>query len=181
MQKTDDKKQMIVELAADYILLHGMKEATLRKLATAVGISNRMLMHYFSDKEELLLATLSVVTTRLVDLLEGAKTEQMPFNEFLPYLALMMKEPEVRPYLRLSLELANLSYDGESSYTAIAGKICDDFFRWMALALKVDREEQRIPMAALAFAITEGLMVLDALGSAAITATALKGIEMSYS
>lgn len=181
MSKTDEKRELIIEKAADHLLLHGMKEATLRKLAPAVGISDRMLMHYFSDKEELLLATLSVVTARLVSLLKEASAEQMPFGKLLPYLAAMMKHPDVRPYLKLSLELAALSADGASSYTAIAKKICEDFFRWMAESLKVDREEERIPLAALAFATTEGLMVLDALGSGSIIARALEGIEIRLS
>ena len=178
MNKTDEKRQIIIEMAADHLLERGMQEATLRKLAKSVGVSDRMLMHYFSNKEELLQAILTVITARLVHLLESAKTEQMPFEKFLFYLASMMKAHQVRPFLRLSLELAAMSSQGESFYTAIAKQICDDFFRWMARTLKVDCEEQRIPLAALAFATTEGLMVLDALGSASIVEKALAGIEL---
>jgi AcrR family transcriptional regulator len=178
MDKTETKRQMVVENTADYLLLHGLKEATLRKLASAVGMSDRMLMHYFKDKDELITATLAVLTTRLVGLLESARAEQMPFEKFMLYLAAMMKQPQVRPYLRLSLELAALSAEGEGGYNATAQKICDDFFRWIASALQVEREEDRIPLAALAFATTEGFMVLDALGSASIIASALSGLAI---
>jgi len=84
MNKTDEKRQIIIEMAADHLLERGMQEATLRKLAKSVGVSDRMLMHYFSNKEELLQAILTVITARLVHLLESAKTEQMPFEIFPP-------------------------------------------------------------------------------------------------
>jgi AcrR family transcriptional regulator len=135
-----------------------------------------MLMHYFTNKEELIQAALTVSTTRLVNLLESSRAESMPFEKFLPYLAQMMKHPQVRPFLRLSLELAALTADGESSYVAIAQKLCNDFYLWMASAMQVELEEDRLNLAALAFATTEGFMVLDALGSASIIANALEGL-----
>ena len=167
---------MIIEKTADHLLLHGLKDATLRNLAVTAGISDRMLMHYFTNKEELIQAALTVSTTRLVNLLESSRAESMPFEKFLPYLAQMMKHPQVRPFLRLSLELAALMADGESSYVAIAQKLCNDFYLWMASAMQVEREEDRLNLAALAFATTEGFMVLDALGSAPIIASALEGL-----
>lgn len=167
---------MIIEKTADHLLLHGLKDATLRNLAVTAGISDRMLMHYFTNKEELIQAALTVSTTRLVNLLESSRAESMPFEKFLPYLAQMMKHPQVRPFLRLSLELAALTADGESSYVAIAQKLCNDFYLWMASAMQVEREEDRLNLAALAFATTEGFMVLDALGSASIIANALEGL-----
>jgi AcrR family transcriptional regulator len=176
MNKTEEKRQIIIEKAADHLLLHGLKAATLRKLAVTAEISDRMLMHYFTNKEELLQATLTVLTSRLVSLLESSRTEPMPLEKFLPYLAQMMKNPQVRPFLRLSLELAALTAEGNSSYTAMAQKICNDFYLWMASAIQVEREEDRLELAALAFATTEGFMVLDALGSGSIIDSALKGL-----
>ena len=176
MNKAEAKRHVVIEKTADHLLSHGIKEATLRKLAAAVGMSDRMLMHYFTDKEELVRSSLNLLTARLVGLLESARTEQMPFQKFLPYLSEMMKHPQVRPYLRLSLELAALSAEGVESYNIIARKICKDFLGWIASALQVEREEDRMPMAALAFATTEGFMVLDALGSGSIIAGALEGI-----
>jgi AcrR family transcriptional regulator len=181
MTKTEDRRQAFVEMAADHLLAHGMREATLRKTAAAAGTSGRMLLHYFADKDDLLKAALTLLTARLVRILDSARLEQMPFQALLPLLAAMMKDPQVRPYLRLSLELAALSAEGEESYGAIAREICGDFFDWVASALKVEREEDRIPLAALAFATTEGFMVLDALNSGSIIADALEGIRIRSS
>jgi AcrR family transcriptional regulator len=178
MEKTDAKRQMIIEKAADHLLLHGLKGATLRKLAVTAGMSDRMLMHYFTNKEELLQAALTVLTSRLVNLLESSRTQPMPFEKFLPYLVQMMKHPRVRPFLRLSLELAALTAEGESSYVVVAQKICNDFYLWMASAMLMECEQDRLELAALAFATTEGFMVLDALGSGSIVDSALKGLTV---
>jgi AcrR family transcriptional regulator len=178
VNKTDEKRQMIIEKAADHLLLHSLREATLRKLAVTAGVSDRMLMHYFANKEELVQAAITVLASRLVNLLESSRIEPMPFEQFLPFLAQMMKHPQVRPFLRLSLELAALTSEGNSSYTAIAQKICNDFYLWMASAMRVEREENRLVLAALAFATTEGFMVLDALGSGLIIDGALKGLAV---
>jgi len=154
-----------------------MKGATLRKMAAAVGMSDRMLLHYFADKEELMTGALTQGTGRLVRILESASLEQMPFQVLLPNLAEMMKDPQVRPYLRLSLELVALAAEKKGFYNTIARKIWNDFLGWIASALHVEREEDRLPLAALALATTEGFMLLDALGCDSIITNALEGLN----
>jgi AcrR family transcriptional regulator len=178
MKKTEIKRQAIIERLADHLLAHGMKGASLRPLAAAAGMSDRMLLHYFADKQEILTATLTLVTARLVGMLESARTEQMPFQVLLPQLAGMLKDPNIRPYLRLWLELAALAAGEEEDYRAIARQICDIFLSWIASALKVDREEERIPMASLTLATMEGLVLLDALGCDSQITSALEGLAI---
>lgn len=61
MRKADTRRQQILERLADHVLAHGMQAASLRPLAAAAGTSDRMLLHYFADKEELITATLALV------------------------------------------------------------------------------------------------------------------------
>jgi AcrR family transcriptional regulator len=178
MKKTENRRQVVLEKIADHLLVHGMKGASLRKLAAAVGTSDRMLLHYFADKEELMTGALTLVAGRLVRILESARSEQIPFQAFLPHLAEMMKEPQVRPYLKLSLELVALAAGEKEPYRTIALKIWNDFFGWIAAALKVEREEDRLPLAALALATTEGFMLLDALDCGSIITNALEGLKI---
>lgn len=180
MVRTETKRDEITEKIVDYLLAHGLKQASLRKMAAAAGTSDRMLLHYFSDKNELLMAALALVVERLVGLLQALRQEQMPIQMLLPHLAAAMKDPNVRPYLRISLELATLSAGGDEAFSPIARELCNDFLQWIASALQVEREEDRIPLAALAFAITEGYMVLDALGSDHIIVDAIKGVDRSF-
>jgi len=178
MKKFDEKKQIIMEKIADHLLSHGMKDSSLRPLAAVAGTSDRMLLHYFANKEELMTSVLFLITERLIAILNNTKSEQLSFQLLLPYLAGMVRDPNVRPYLRLWLELAASAAEGEEYYRTIARQICDIYFDWIASALKVEREEDRISLAAFAFATIEGLVLLDLLGSDSLIACALDGIAI---
>jgi AcrR family transcriptional regulator len=178
---------LVLNVFSDHFCIqtHGVytispESSSLRKLAAIVGTSDRMLLHYFADKEELMTGALTLVTERRVRILESARIEQMPFQVLLPNLAEMMNDPQVRPYLRLSLELVALAAEKKESYSAIARKIWNDFFGRIASALQVEREEDHIPLAALALATTEGFMLLDALGCGSIITNALEGIKIRH-
>ena len=177
MEKTEIKRQLLLNEIADHLLASGMKDSSLRQLAAAVGTSDRMLLHYFSDKEELMSAALNLVAKRLIDMLESTRSNQMSFQALMPYLAGMIKDPRVRPYLQLWLELAAMSTASET-YRLIAKQICDGFYDWITSVLKVEKEEERAPMAALAFATIEGFVLLDALGYGSKVTSALKGITI---
>lgn len=73
MEKTEIKRQLILNEIADYLLASGMKISQLRQLAAAIGTSDRMLLHYFSDKEELMSAALNLVARQLIDMLESTR------------------------------------------------------------------------------------------------------------
>jgi len=178
MKKTEVRKQAIVEKLADHLLAHGLKGASLRPLAAAAGMSDRMLLHYFADKEELLTTTLYQVTQRLLVMLDSARPHPMPFQELVALLSAMVKDASVRPYLRLWLELAASAYGGESYHRVVARRILDSYFDWVASALQVEREEERRPLASMALALVEGLVVLDAIGSDTLAASALEGVAI---
>lgn len=178
MTKIEERKQIITEKIADHLLAHGMKNASLRPLAAVAGTSDRMLLHYFANKEELMTATLLLVTERLMAILSNTQSEQLPFQILLPHLAKMISDPHIRPYLRLWLELAASAAGGEEYYRTIARQICDIFFDWIASALKVEREEDRISLAAFAFATIEGFVLLDMLGYDSLIACGLGGVAI---
>jgi len=177
MKKTEIKREIILNQIADYLLASGMKDSSLRQLAAKIGTSDRMLLHYFSDKEELMNAALNLAAGRLIEILENTRSKQMPFETLITYLAGMLKEPSIRPYLRLWLELAAMSTASET-YRTIARQISDSFYDWISSVLIVDKDEERAPMAALAFATIEGFVLLDSLGYGAKVTSALKGITI---
>ncbi len=178
MTKTDLKRQFILEKLADHLLAQGMQGSSLRPLAAAAGLSDRMLLHYFVNKEEVLTAALKLVAARMISLLESNRSQQLPFQALLPSLVDLLKDPNIRPFLRLWLELAALSAAEEAAYRQIARQISDSFYDWLASALKVNNEEERAPLTALAFATIEGFVVLDALDYGSRIPSALKGITL---
>ena len=176
MEKTETRRQLILEKIADYMMEYGIKESSIRPLAAAAGISDRMLLYYFANKEEVMTAALNLIAARMISLLESARSEPMPFQTLMPHLAGMLKDSHVRPYLRLWLELASLSASGEESYGQMARQIGDLFYAWLVTELQVDREESRAVLAALAFVTIEGFVFIDAIGGDAIIQEALEAI-----
>ena len=176
MEKTELKRQSILNDVADYLLTHGLQESSLRQIATKVGTSDRMLLHYFADKQELMNAALHLIAQRMIELLNTNQAGQMPYEALLRYLAGMIQQPEIRNYLRIWLELIAMSASQES-YRLIAQQIAEQFYEWIAALLQVDQESERAPKAALAFATIEGFVLLDALSSGEKVELALESIE----
>ena len=48
-----DRRGELLDRMAAHLLAHGLEGANLRPLARAAGTSDRMLLYYFADKEEL--------------------------------------------------------------------------------------------------------------------------------
>ncbi len=180
MEKTEVKRQDIIEKVADYVLTYGLQNASLRSIAAAIGTSDRMLLYYFENKEALLTATLTLVMENLVNLLASAQAEPMAFQTLVPHLAMLRKDPRIRPYLRLWLELATLSAGGETFYRAIAQQLGAFFLQWIASALVVEQEEQRQSLAALTLVMVEGFVFLDAFEYELVIATALEGLSGKF-
>jgi AcrR family transcriptional regulator len=177
MEKTEARRRVILEKIADHLLEQGMKGSSLRPLAAAAGISDRMLLHYFENKEEVMTAALHLVASRMTTLLEGARSAPMPFHTLMPHLAGMRTDPNVRPYLRLWLELAALSASGEEAYRQVARQLGDYFYAWLTSELLVEKEEERASLAALAFVTIEGFVFLDAIGENSLIESALNELQ----
>ena len=47
------RREDAIERMTDHILLKGLAGATLRPLAAAAGTSDRMLLYYFADRDEI--------------------------------------------------------------------------------------------------------------------------------
>ena len=84
MAKYEDKRQQIIDKACEYLLAHGLASFTLRALGAAVGISDRMLLHYFKDKHDLLSKTLQLVVEQLFTQLRALNPVQMGKSELMP-------------------------------------------------------------------------------------------------
>ena len=54
----DDRRDALIDRLADHMLAIGIGASSLRTLAKAAGTSDRMLLYYFRDKDELVAATL---------------------------------------------------------------------------------------------------------------------------
>lgn len=159
------RRDAAIDRMADHLLREGLAGASLRPLAAAAGASDRMLLYYFADKDEILAATLERIALRLAALLD----EIVPPGTLLGFSALLNKlwaaarSPALQPFMRLWLELAGSAARGNQPHRAVSGSIADGFLSWMESRLSV-AETERARSAAMLLVIIEGLVLLDAIG-----------------
>ncbi|MEI6159755.1 MAG: TetR family transcriptional regulator [Roseococcus sp.] len=72
MSIREERRSAALARMADHLLREGLAGASLRALAKAAGTSDRMLLYYFADKDELLGATLAHIAAELAALLDQA-------------------------------------------------------------------------------------------------------------
>lgn len=167
MTARDMRRAELVAAMADHLLAEGLAGARLRPMARAAGISDRMLLYYFADKDELLAATLQQVATRLAGLLDAALPDATPrpFALLLAQAWGVMGATEGRPYVRLWLELVAQAARGIQPHRAIAGGIFSGFLDWVAARLDIADPNDRHEAAQLLLSMLEGLLVAHAVGA----------------
>ncbi|MET7609115.1 TetR/AcrR family transcriptional regulator [Streptomyces avermitilis] len=70
-----DRRAQLVNAAVDYVAAHGIADLSLRGLGAAIGVSHRMLIHYFGSKEHLLVEIVRTSEQRQRDLLSRLRLE----------------------------------------------------------------------------------------------------------
>ncbi|MFD8650120.1 MULTISPECIES: TetR/AcrR family transcriptional regulator [Streptomyces] len=70
-----DRRAQLVNAAVDYVAAHGITDLSLRGLGAAIGVSHRMLIHYFGSKEHLLVEIVLTSEQRQRDLLSRLRLE----------------------------------------------------------------------------------------------------------
>ncbi len=157
----DLRRSELLTVLSAHVLKHGLPSLSLRPLAAAAGTSDRMLLYYFKDKEELL----ATLLTHIAATLSGQLDEQIPrplvFATLLTRVSELVRTPQLTPYMHLWLDLAALSARGHEPYRSIGGAIADGFLVWVASRLRVRREEDRQSHAALLLSLIEGQLLFD--------------------
>jgi AcrR family transcriptional regulator len=161
----DIRRNAAIDRMANHLLREGLPGASLRPLAIAAGTSDRMLLYYFANKDEILSATLEHVALRLAGLLDEIvpSTTRLSFGTLLSELWAATGSPTLQPFMRLWLDLAGSAARGLEPHRATSGHIADGFLAWIASRLDVP-EADRAGSAAALLAVIEGLVVLDAVG-----------------
>lgn len=164
MSKFDSKRLALSEVLADYVLANGLQQSSLRDLAKAVSTSDRMLLHYFENKEELMTEVMVRIAERLIALLETARLANIPPHKLIATLSAMMDAPELQPYLNITVELVAQAGSSGSYYKPMTDQIFDIFYDWIRKTIAVPVESLRDQQAAFVFAVIEGFAVLGKVG-----------------
>lgn len=165
--KADAKREILLNRLADYVLAHGLPGANLRPLAAAAGTSDRMLLYYFKDKEEIITATLVLIASRLMGHLTAMGwTTPGPIADREPALLALVVSPDLWPYMSVWLEIAAISSRGDPLYRTIGHAIAQGFLGWIASLLAIEDAASRKTEAARLLRSIEGTIVLHSVGLA---------------
>ena len=161
----DTRRGAAIERMADHLLAAGLAGASLRPLAAAAGTSDRMLLYYFADRDELLGEVLKCVAARLTARLDAALPEGMRLapGPLLGAIWTAVGAPSLRPYMHLWLELAAAAARQRRPEQPVATAIMSGFATWAEDHLDV-AEPARRDEAALLLVTMEGLLFLEAVG-----------------
>lgn len=162
MVKSDDRRDMILDQLADHVLTHGLAASSLRPLAKAAGLSDRMLLYYFKDKGILIEATLGRIVARLTAILNAhVSNDALPIDKLAAKLLVILLAKDLWPYMCVWLEIAALAARGDTFYRAIGGQIGASFLAWGAAQL--DNAEDTTAL----LVRIEGSLLLHSLGMSA--------------
>lgn len=175
MSIRDERREAVIERMADHLLLEGLGAATLRPLAAAAGTSDRMLLYYFADKDELLSATLQRLAARMTAELD----EAVPIGRLRSFPMLLeevwaaLASHGLKRFMHLWLDLAAGAARGLQPHQNVAGTIADGFLAWVTSRLKAPRGTKLALSAALFLASVEGMLFLEAAGRRGISDAAV--------
>jgi AcrR family transcriptional regulator len=165
MTKSEDRRAVIINRMTDYVLAHGLSSSSLRPLAKAAGISDRMLLYYFKDKSEIITAALNQVAQRLVRVMEAQTANApLPLEDLRARLMRVLHDEMMWPYMRIWLEIASLAAHGDPFFRAIGEQIGRSFLAWGASQLSSVTPEQREIDAAKLLVTFEGMLLLKSIG-----------------
>ena len=133
-----------------------------------------MLLYYFTDKTEIIAATLQRIAERMVILL-GARTspEPLPLGELIAHLSLVVLDDQFWPYMCMWLELASRAARGDPLYAPIAVQIGSGFLAWGEAQLSSPDPASRARDAARLLVTIEGMVLVKAIGMGEIVERSL--------
>lgn len=173
--RADDRRNEILDRLADFVLTHGLAAASLRPLALAAGISDRMLLYYFKDKGEVIAAVLSRLSERLVTILDARPARApMPLAALQPSLAPIVFSDELWPYMQLWLEIASLAARGDPLFRTVGNTLARGFLAWGKAQLLCETQEQLQQDAARLLVSMEGMLLLRSVGLEDVCARAME-------
>lgn len=164
MDNFQKKKYDYVIEISKLVLSKGIAYCSLKKMAEAASTSDRMLMHYFKDKDEILSLSLNVISQEMIQLLSNAEQQAMTFDALVGLLSVSVQNGALKPYLNLWFELISLAGGKLEPYHSIANAIGSSYWDWILSVYEPKAGEDKEAMTALLFTFTEGLVMLDKMG-----------------
>lgn len=180
MKLPHEKREKMVGKLAAHLLRTGLSQASLRQLAAAAGVSDRMLLYYFTDKTEVLGLTMARIANGLAERLGNA----IPAGPRLPPAALIARaarfsiEAEMRPMMRLWIEVVAAAARREAPFEVIAQQVTQGFLEWIDQRLEAPIGADRQAIAATILAMIDGIALVAVCTDAGLSSRAVDQLEL---
>ena len=171
MSSSQDRQSEITDSLADFILAEGLAAASLRPLAKAAGLSDRMLLYHFKDKSEVITAALARIAERVNIMLEtSAPPEPLKSDALRAFLWPRLSAEAMWPYMQVWLEMASLAARGDIVCRTVGEAIGRGFVDWVINHIISDQPQID---AAKVLTSIEGMVLLKSLGLGDVSENAI--------
>ncbi len=163
MSIRDQQRERVTERLAEHLLATGLTQTSLRSLARAAAVSDRMLLYYFTDKTEVLAAATARIAAHSVAGLATALPDgtKLPPRELILLAAELTSGPEMRRFMRLWVEMIGAAAKGEEPFVTISAQLLGGFKAWLAPRLDVPSGTDRAALAGAIIALVDGLTLVE--------------------
>lgn len=128
-----DRRTELTDRMADFVLANGLAAASLRPLAAAAGVSDRMLLYYFKDKSLALTAAFECILQRLTAALAArVEPRALPIGRLRGKVVPILLSKGFWPYMQLWLEITALAARGDEvqrSRGRAIWTLCEDWIK----------------------------------------------------
>lgn len=135
MSRTPDEKRRaeLLERIVDYVYAHGVSQLSLRPLGEAVGCSPRLLLYFFSSKEDLITEVLAAAGARQRTLVNRLQFEHACSpGEVCREIWKSVSEPKSEPLFRLFFEVYGLALQDRKRYKNFLNRVVADWLKFIA-------------------------------------------------
>ncbi|MEL7545831.1 MAG: TetR/AcrR family transcriptional regulator [Pseudomonadota bacterium] len=163
MARKDQQRTDVGLRLKEHLLNTGLSRASLRQLATAAGVSDRMLLYYFDDKADALNTAFGLIAADLTLALDMAVPEgtTLSMTDLIRTVTDLTLAPDTKPYFRLWTEaIAGVLREPEQ-FEQIVKLIASGFLTWIEARLEGGTPESRQADAAMILAMIDGLALLE--------------------
>jgi AcrR family transcriptional regulator len=151
----DERRTELLERITDYVAANGLSELSLRPLAKVLESSPRVLLYYFTSKEDLIGEVLAQLRARQRDVFATLPREAASYAQTVRAAWKLMSAPEHEHVFRLFFEVYGLALQARDRYAEFLRGAVDDWIAYLA-ASKLDDGYTRRDARAIATVLLAG-------------------------
>lgn len=176
MALKEDQRERSIELLSRHFLETGLTKTSLRQLAAAARVSDRMLLYYFKDKAEVIERVMAVLSDGFVTELKRLipDGQRLPPGQLVVIAAGLVQDETAKPHMRLWMETISAAARKEEPFVGIAARTATGLIAVIESRLAIDDPEKRRNVEAMLLAMVDGLAILDASTAEGTSAGAAK-------